>query len=366
MNVFQSPELRYGNVLYEYALSLREISLMVDENSLCINDYFHFPVINFLVSDRDSTALCRTHYLEALSYGDPGSLLACPGPSLSGLMMRTLANPDQINHFYFLLKEKKYRTFFALTEPLKGSDASHIQTQLKKIDENTWSLNGEKSFFGNGAVAEMGIVLAKISDNSLGIRAVLITDELLLQKNISREILPMYALRGAQIACMSFNNTIIPDENILGSHLSACKNSLYSIISVFNQLRTGVGALALGLAQAVFDFVYHLKSSHFFTYASFFHECDAQLSLCRGLLQEAAKRVDLDHADGALASLSKANATAVAENIVERCIALCSVDELMANPWIQKALRDVYCWEFMEGTTHIQKLQSRFTMTGLR
>lgn len=356
---FLEPENRYGHHYFSFAKSFRQIAFEIDEHPESIKKYSSLPAIDFLLSDKESTTLDRTHYLEAFAYGDPGVLLASPGPSLSGLVLRELGLPEQVDHFYNILKKQTMRTFFAMTEPDKGSDATQIKTLLTKMDisKKNYILRGKKCFFGNGAVAEMGVALAKIASSPAGIRAVWLTPELLTESCVSKYTLPMSSLRGAQIAVMSFDDLKIPHENILGHHRSSCENGLLSIIKVFNRLRTGVGALAIGQAQAVYDITFLINHDKVLPRESYFSDLNDALESARYLLHSAARKVDENALNGTMASLAKANATDTAEKVISQCVDICTMDDLLQNPWILKAYRDVFSWEYMEGTSHIQKKQ---------
>ena len=192
-NYYLSPDVRYGEELYSYAIDFRKIALFIDRDPLSIVNYYHLPAIHYLISDKNSTALERTLYLEAFSYGDPGVLLASPGPSLSGLMLRELGSQYQIDTFYSMIQLQKMRTFFALTELKKGSDANNIETALVK-KEGKYFLTGEKCFFGNGAVAETGIVLARINPSPVGMRAIWLNPEMFKSKEIEKHLLAMASL----------------------------------------------------------------------------------------------------------------------------------------------------------------------------
>lgn len=354
INKYINPDIRYGKTLSNYARTFRKIAMNIHENPGSITDYLDLPAIDFLVSDESSTTLYRTHYLEALSYGDPGVLLSCPGPSLSGVAMRELGSPVQLSNFYRILKEKKWRTCFALTEPERGSDATNIKTHLLK-ENNRYFLTGEKCFFGNGAVAEMGIIFAKISDNPVGTRAILLTPDILNSVLVEKKILPQFSLCGAQISAMTFNRVEIPEEYILGQHLSSCQNGLLAIVKIFNQFRTGVGALSIGQAQGVLDLCYQ-KHAFYFKKTEI-GSMNSQLSIARKLLHQSAAKIDLDPMDGLGVSVAKANASHTAEQVIKLCVAHLPFDVLLSEPWITKSYGDVFCWEFMEGTTHIHRNQ---------
>lgn len=51
---------------------------------------------------------------------------------------------------------------YALTEPDRGSDAQHIQTEARPTAPNTWELWGEKFWIGNAHRADVAIVFAQV------------------------------------------------------------------------------------------------------------------------------------------------------------------------------------------------------------
>lgn len=353
-----NSEKRYGITYANFAKFFRELALEVDANPDTILNYCDHPAVKFLLNDGESTASERTHYLEALSYGDPGVMLSCPGSSLSGLMIRELGTDAQIEKFYHFLQTNSARTFFALTEPEKGSDASALQCNLSPIKNKPghYYLNGEKCLFGNGAVGKTGVVLARTHAGPLGIRAVLITPDMLdPNKNwIHRENLPMTGLRGAQIAYMRFNNCPISEENLLGEHLRPMQHGMMAVIKTFNRLRTGVGALAIGQAQAVLDFVCLTKRNWNATEKSIYRDLYYKIDGVRHLLRESANIVDSNPFDSYNISVSKIQATKIAEQVITTSISLLEPTIMLENQWIAKCYRDCFAWEYMEGTGNMQ------------
>src|ERR1700736_2140146 len=81
-------------------------------------------------ADFSATTRQRAEMCEAMAYGDTGFLLTMPGPSLSGVLVRTLGDEDQQALFQRYVVEHRCRTFFAVTEPDRGSDAGNLKTRL--------------------------------------------------------------------------------------------------------------------------------------------------------------------------------------------------------------------------------------------
>lgn len=352
------PEKRYGKKLIKYVLFFRKYALAVEENPNIVLNFQYHSACKFMLLDCSSSTYYRTCYLEALAYGDPGVTLACPSPSLSGLIIKDLGNKDQIEQFYQFLSTNNARTFFALTEPMIGSNASNLHCQLTPDPNKTdnYFLNGEKCLVGNAAVGMIGVVLVRQHAGPLGIRAVLITPEQLYKKSncITRVSLPMFGLQGAQIGYIRFKNFLIPKSNLLGEHLSSTQKGMMAIIKTFNQLRTGVGALAVGQAQAVLDYFYeksaNLNQIEKNTYCGLYY----QLESARQLLQTSAKLIDENPFDCASISIAKCQATRLAVQIINKISMLLGPITILENTWLAKCYRDSYAWEYMEGTTHMQ------------
>jgi acyl-CoA dehydrogenase len=355
---YVNPEQRYGNEFINYARLFRKVCLEVDENPDVIFEYGNRSAVQFLLNDRTSNTLERTCYLEAYAYGDPGVVLACPGPSLSGLMIRELGTKEQIDGFYNFLQTHLARTFFALTEPTVGSDAAALKCTLTPIKnlKGRYYLNGEKCLFGNGEAGKIGVILARTHTGPLGIRAVLITPEILNSNHgwITRKGLPMIGLRGAQIAYMRFNNCPIDSQQLLGEHLRPMQHGMMAVIKTFNRLRTGVGALAIGQAQAVLDYLYESKKIWNLSEKNYYCDLYYQVDAARQLLINSAKKIDLNPSDSFSVSVSKVQATQIAEKVISRCIDMLDPAVLLENQWLAKCYRDSFAWEFMEGTKNMQ------------
>lgn len=355
---FLEPYVRYGNEYFEYAKFFREISLTIDERPDAIFEHCDKPAIKFLLGDAVSTTLERTRYLEAMAYGDPGVLMACPGPSLSGLMIRELGTDAQIKYFFDFLQQNNARTFFGLTEPAKGSDAGTMECQINSVEKHKsqYYLSGEKCLFGNGAAGKIGVVLARMNSGPLGIRAVLITPEKLnaTKRWITREYLPMTGLRGAQIGYVKFNECPISSNDLLGEQLRPMQRGMMAVIKTFNRLRTGVGALAIGQAQAVLDYWYQNYNKINLMYQNSYRELCVQVDSARMMLQIAAEKVDEDPYNSYAISIAKVQATQTAERVISNLISMMNPTVMLENAWIAKCYRDCFAWEYMEGTRNMQ------------
>lgn len=360
---YQSAAQRYGDALAADATFFREIAFAVDSNPEEITKYYDHSAVGKFTKDRKSSCLERTKVFEAGAYGDAGVLLASPGPSLSGLMLRELGTVAQQELFFDYVESTKARTFLAVTEPNHGSDANNMCTFLLPDRSSTdhYLLKGEKCLVGNGACASIGVVIARTSLNPLGINAVLLTPDMLqvdstvVNDHLVRKPLPTFGLAGAQLAQLIFNEYPIEKKCLLGQHLSAVNRGMLAVIKTFNRMRPSVAALALGLAQAVLDYIYMERVQFNSHEESLFIRLTTLVNTARHLLHMAAATIDSNPLATVTASLAKVKATAVAETVTTQCWQFFGKGAFYEHPWLAKWYRDSFGFEYMEGTTNIHK-----------
>ncbi|MBM3993956.1 MAG: acyl-CoA dehydrogenase [Planctomycetes bacterium] len=137
---------------------------------------------------------------------------------------------------------------FALTEPEAGSDAANVQTTATpSADGKTWTLNGEKRYITNGAIAQVLTVMARTSvdgSTETKITAFLVTPDMpgfeVLEARMEK-----CGIRGTATARLRFTNMPVPSENILGPVGKGLKVAL----TVLDFGRTTFGASCGGVAR---------------------------------------------------------------------------------------------------------------------
>ena len=340
----------YPDDWLEVANWYREFALEVICNQDVVLEHLSHPCVlkkieaEFAASTRD-----RAVMFEAMAYGDPSFLLTTPGPSLSGVLLQTLATPALYEEFRGFILEQRARAFFAVTEPTKGSDAANLASRLE-----SGILTGEKMLFGNGAVAPIGTVLVRTGSGVLDMAAILLTPELLQSALVTRCSLDQFAMHGAQLAYLRFDHLPIPPELVLGHHLRAVERGMLGMLKTFHRFRPGVTAMAIGHGQALVDYLRRWFAPCDASLRETIEAADQRLAAARAMNLAAAEQVDQDPVQGTLVSLAKCTATAVAENLVRDLRSCLPAEALLEHPWLSKSLSDVYAYEYMEGTTPIQ------------
>lgn len=292
--------------------------------------------------------------LERLSYGDPNVILAGPGPSLSGNVVRILADDAQGRWYWDRLASRQEHTFFGLTEPGKGSAAGELTCTLTQAPGGDgWLLNGEKRYIGNGARAQLGVVFARRSPGPWGVEAVLIDTA---APGFHGGLLPTIGLRGARISWLRFEDVPIRAEHLLGAHLPPTRRGLQGAVQALYRFRPGIAAMALGCAQAACD---HVGAQRPLLPKS------GRLRLADLLDRVAAVRrqmhqvtADIDHGRVNVHRIGavKILAAHLGEEATTLAADLLGPASLIEDPWLEKTHRDVRAFELMEGTTNLHRM----------
>lgn len=302
----------------------------------------------------------RVVFAEEVAVGDAGMLLASPGPMMSGVLVDVLGDEQQKKWFYSRIMEKPTWTFFALTEPDRGSDAGAMDTTLTPDGDHHFVLRGAKRYIGNAARADLGIVFARTRPGPLGVTAVLTETS---AAGFTAEPLETIGLRGLRITAVTLDDVRVPAGQVLGRHLRATQRGMWSAVQGLNRLRPGVAAFGLGIARAAYEYVLDNRRT---LSAAERHRLDRlglRLTELRQLIWRSAIAVDAgEPAAGSLASAAKARASRLAEEATLEALGYFGPGARLEHPLLDKLARDARGVEFMEGTGNIQKLN---VFTGL-
>ena len=306
-----------------------------------------------------------------LAWGDAGLVLACPGPGLAGVVVALLGDEAQRAQLDAAVSGGRSWAFVAITEPGSGSDVAAMRTRLVPDgsggpdvtdasgvadaagEAGGYLLNGEKVYIGNGARASAGVVFARSGDGPLAIRAALIQAPF---PGLTATALDMVGLRGAAISRLCFDAVPVPPGALLGSHLRQVHRGMWGAIQAFNTVRVHVAALAVGTALAVHDYVRDARGRPRQDEAAALDRIGARIETVRRLTYRAAAAVDADSGHGSLASLAKLEAVALAQQACTQLPRLLGPGALLDHPLLEKWRRDCVAFEFMEGTSFIQRL----------
>ncbi len=310
---------------------------------------FRPDLLDVVATTVGATILC-----ERFAYGDPGVLMGSPGPSLCGATVKALGDDAQTHRYFSRVAAAPTYTFFGVTEPGKGSAATEVQTTLTPAEDGDgWLLNGEKCYIGNGTRAELGVVCCRRTAGPWGVEVVLVDTA---AEGFHATPLPMMGLRGARISRLRFDNVRIPPEQLLGAHRPPSRRGMHTVTRTLYRARPGVGAFALGCAQAVCDYLDRerpVSAGHRWRRREALLD---RIAAVRTATYRVAADIDRDAVNGHRVGAAKMGAAQVAREATVLAAQLLGPASLIEHPWLEKAYRDVRAFEIMEGTTNLHRL----------
>lgn len=137
----------------------------------------------------------------------------------------------------------------ALTEPGAGSDLKGGVTTRAVLEGGQWVINGTKMWCTNASVADFIVTLARTDpkggSHSLSLILVPTEAEGLHIDPPEKKM----GVRGSPTNAVSYQNVRVPAEHLLGE----IGDGLQQALSILDGGRIGIGALAVGLAQAAME-----------------------------------------------------------------------------------------------------------------
>ncbi|MGA8851677.1 MAG: acyl-CoA dehydrogenase family protein [Aeromicrobium sp.] len=296
-----------------------------------------------------------------MCWGDVGLLLSMPRQGLGNSAIASVANDEQLERF------KGTWASMAITEPSFGSDSAAITTTAVK-DGDAYILNGEKIYVTAGERSDSVVVWATL-DKKLGraaIKSFLVTKD---TPGIRVERLEhKLGIRASDTAVIVLENCRVPAENLLGNPEIDTKEGFAGAMATFDNTRPLVAGMAVGCTRAALEDTKRLlheagveidydrplasQSHAAATYIAM--EADWEAALL--LTLEAAWLADNRKPNSMEASMAKAKAGRVGNEITLRCVELIGTLGYSETELIEKWSRDSKILDIFEGTQQIQQL----------
>jgi glutaryl-CoA dehydrogenase len=253
---------------------------------------------------------------------------------------------------------------FALTEPRHGSDAVALETSARR-DGDSYVLDGQKKWIGNGTIADHVLVWARGEDGAVGgyvvdkgtpgYRATVMTGKT--------------ALRAVWQAEITLDGVRVPVEN----KLAGC-HSFRDVSAVLDRTRYTVAWRALGLATAAYELAlaHALRREQFGSPIAGYQL--VQDKLARMLAEITAMQLmcwrlstlaDAGRMTAAMASLAKMNHAAKARAIVADARDVLGGDGILLEHHVARHHADMEAVFTFEGTDSVQSLIVGREITGL-
>ncbi|MEP2783034.1 MAG: acyl-CoA dehydrogenase family protein [Pseudoruegeria sp.] len=290
--------------------------------------------------------------IERLARFDPSCILALPGPSLSGGAVLAAGSDAQIDQFFKAYRSGPQGTFFAVTEPEVGSDASKGTTIVTTDSRGRMLLNGTKMLIGGVARAKIGLVFAQMENTGAAVLVMLSPANHSDCLTITR--LPASGLAGADLCQLEMRDVPITADMLIGARESGAtslRDGFMAINGVFERNRPVVAALALGNAAGMLDRLE--KAGYATAFAGMRRRYVGLLGRLALVLEDQARGRPRSHR----ISEVKYQAIAFSDDLVRR-ITSEAATVMFSDALLRRKMRDAKAFEYMEGTSNIHLLNA--------
>lgn len=245
----------------------------------------------------------------------------------------------------------------ALTEPGAGSDLAGGVRTAAVLEGDSWIIDGQKMWTTNASIAEVIITLCRTAPDRLSLILVPTDTPGLTIGPAEKKM----GLKGSPTHAVSYAEVRVPRENLVGT----AGKGLAHTLAVLDGGRVGIGALAVGLAQAAYEegLKYARERTTFGApiaqhQAIQFMLADAatEIEAARLLVYRAAWLKQAGRPYTVAASQAKLFATEMAERVTRNAIQIHGGYGYSAEFPVERIYRDARLMTIGEGTSEIQRL----------
>jgi alkylation response protein AidB-like acyl-CoA dehydrogenase len=315
---------------------------------------------------------------EEMHWGCAGTALAIAGSGLAAAGIAATGTPEQIGFWVpecFGSGDEIKMGAYAVTEPQAGSDVKSLKTTAKR-DGDEWVLNGTKVFITNGGIADVHVVVAAV-DPELGTRgqATFVVGKGTPGLSQGKKETKL-GIRASHTAEVVLEDCRIPAENLLGGEeklakkleraRSGQKSRSADALATFEITRPIVGASALGIAQAAYEWTLEYLDSQseggvpmlkIQRIQQTLADVATEIEAARLLVQRASwmgrNGVPMTGGQGSMSKLKAGDVTMWATTTL--------MDLVGPYAWstecpLEKWFRDAKIYQLFEGTAEIQRM----------
>ncbi|MDP4169948.1 MAG: acyl-CoA dehydrogenase family protein [Bacillota bacterium] len=280
--------------------------------------------------------------------------------SLGGAPINLFGTEDQKQKYLTPICTGESFGAFGLTEPNAGSDAGGTRTSARE-ENGEFIINGNKCFITNASFAKH-LALTAVTGETNG------------EKEISAIIVPTESkgftivdnyekmgLNSSNTTELVLEDVKVPVENLLGKKGEGFKQFLITL----DGGRIGIGAMAVGIAQAAYDkaLAYSKERKQFGKSLSSFQAIQFKLAdmamkieLARTMVYKAAWLKDQGRPFSKQASMCKLYASEICMEVADQAVQIHGGYGYMKEYHVERFMRDAKLLEIGEGTSEVQRM----------
>ena len=249
----------------------------------------------------------------------------------------------------------------ALTEPGAGSDLQGGVSTAAVKEGDSWIIDGSKMWMTNASISDVMVILCR-------------TDRAGGSQSLSQMIIPSdtpgitmgppekkMGLKGSPTHAVTFDEVQVPLSNLLGSE----GRGLHQTLTTLDSGRVGIGALAVGLAQAAYDEALNYAQERetfgkpigsYQAIQWMLADAATEIQAARWMVYWAAWLKDLGKPFTKAAAMAKLFATEMSERVCRNAIQIHGGYGYSSEYPVERIYRDTRLMTIGEGTSEIQRL----------
>ena len=298
--------------------------------------------------------------MEELSRGYASVADQCGLVELISTLLVRHGTPAQQDRWLADILAARTLVAYCITEPEAGTDVSGIRTEAVR-DGDGWVLNGGKIWIHNAPVADLALVLAR-TDKAAGHRGMSIFAVDLHAAGIERGPKEhKMGQRASQVGALTFTDVKLPADALLGEE----GRGFHMMMSVLDKGRVGIGALAVGIAQAgleaALDYAGQRKQfqqpiAEFQGVQWMLADMAKDIEAGRLLVHSAAIKIDRGEDATKACSMAKCFAGDAAVKCTQDAVQVFGGSGYIRGFEVERLYRDAKITQIYEGTNQIQRM----------
>jgi len=298
--------------------------------------------------------------VEELAWGCAGVTTSFAASALGSYPLLLFGSEEQKKNYLPAIASGAKLAAFALTESTAGSDAAGIQTRAVR-DGDHYVLNGTKQWITNAGEADIYSVIA-ITDPAKGARG---ATAFIVEKgdpgfSFGKKETKM-GIRASATGELILQDCRLPADRVLGRE----GLGFIVVMKTFDQSRPGVGAQAIGLAQAALDEAAAFARTrvqfgkaiiNFQAVQHMLADMATQIEAARALVYSVARFIDSGAKEVSKESaMAKCFPSDVAMRATTDAVQILGGHGYMREYPVEKMMRDAKILQIYEGTNQIQR-----------
>jgi alkylation response protein AidB-like acyl-CoA dehydrogenase len=295
---------------------------------------------------------------------------------IGSYLLLKYGNEEQKQKYLPRMATGEIRAAFSLSEPELGSDVQAIKTAAKKVDDDTYEINGTKMWVTNGLLSTLVFVLVKTDPQAdprhKGMTCFIAEKEPGVSENTGEYAgfnvppkLKKMGYKGVESTELVFDGYKIPAQQILGGEEAGLNKGFAQMMDALEVGRVNVAARGVGMAQRALELAlrYSQERKTFgkpiaehqvitFKLADMGTQVEAArlMTIRAARLKDAGERSDLE------AGMAKLFASEAARFCAEEALRIHGGYGYSKEYEIERIYRDAPLLLIGEGTSEIQKM----------